>query len=408
MSLLIKKINIIDPEKKFSGFFDILIEEEKIKEISKDISAPGAEVFDGASLSVCPGFIDIHCHLRDPGLTHKEDLESGGKAALAGGFTTLCPIANTKPVIDNAKLALDLINRGKKLAGPTILPFGAISKGLSGDESADFKELCEAGCVAISDDGIYLKNRAILKKAFEFSKKEGVTVALHEEDLSYGAGSRKSEIESIRSDLELFSQTGGKLHIQHVSLKESCELVEEAQKNGLNVTCEVTPHHLCLTEADFQIIGNDAKCSPPLRTQEDVDYLVDALNRGVISAVATDHAPHTAEEKKGLNQEAPNGILGFQTAFLVLLELVENGKLTLERAVESLTISPAKIMGLHNVGKIRVGGDANLVIFDQEQKAKFTEGEILSKSINSPFIGKEFKGRVRATIHAGHIKYISK
>jgi len=408
MSLLIKNISIKNPEgENFSGFFDILLENKKIKKISRKITTPVQNTFDGSSLYIAPGFIDLHCHLRDPGYTHKEDIESGGKAAFAGGFTTICPIANTNPVCDSPELIMSMIAKGKECKAPTLLPFSAISKALAGKELVNFSAQLTAGAVAFSDDGVYLKNEDFLKKALEFSKKHKVRIALHEEMPSFEIDTRQGEIEAIKRDLNILSKTGGSLHIMHVSLMESCKLINAAKKSNLDVTCEVTPHHLFFSEDDISAIGTNAKCNPPLRTRADVDYLVEALSSGLIDVVATDHAPHSKKEKNCLYNDAPNGIIGFQTAFNVLLELVHSKKISLVRAVECLTIAPSRVFNIKHAGGIAQGEIANLVIFNLDREFKFTENLILSKSKNSPFIGKTFKGGIKATIYEGHIKYLS-
>jgi len=406
--LLIKNISIVDPEKKFSGVFDVLISGGKIAEISPDISKEASECFNGSGFYLCPGFIDIHCHLRDPGFTHKEDIKSGGIAAIAGGYTCICPVANTEPVVDSADHLLEIINRGKTATGPDIMPFSSITRGLKGLEPVNFSSMRDCGAVSFTDDGVWLENRDMLVKALKFSKESGVRISLHEEMHGSARGSSESEVEAIRRDLEILSDTGGSLHIMHVSLRDSCRLIEEAKKSGLDVTCEVTPHHLVLRENDIKIKGTNAKCNPPLRSEEDADYLVEALSSGIVDAVSTDHAPHSKKEKNCLYGEAPDGIIGFQTAFSVLLGLYHQDRISLLRVIECLTIAPSKIFDIKGRGRVIVGGRADLVIFDLNKEYVFKEDDILSKSKNSPFIGRKFKGGPLATIHEGSIKYISK
>jgi dihydroorotase len=407
-NLLLKNITILDHEKKFSNKCNILIVDGIISDINTfpESQKSNYEVFDGTAYYVSPGFIDLHCHLRDPGFTHKEDLVTGGQAALAGGFTTICPLANTNPVIDNTDILQDLQRRSKKVDGPEILPYASITKNLSGKETTDLVKLFDKGAVSFSDDGKWVENKTIMIDALKFSKIKNSRIALHEEHSKYSLGSPESEIEGIRRDLKLLEEYGGKIHIMHVSLKKSCQLIKRAKTKGLDVTCEVTPHHLFLNDT---ACGNqtNAKCSPPLRSEEDRKYLNTAFKQRIIDIVATDHAPHTIEEKNQLYEKAPNGIIGFQSAFSILSTLAHNGNFSIERVIEGLTIGPTRIYSLKNLGIIKKGGNANLTILNLDKEFVFNENSILSKSKNSPFIGSKFKGGIKATIHEGRIKYLS-
>lgn len=405
--LLIENVTIIDPVGVYSGCFDVLIKNKKIFQISNNIKTTTKNILKGDGLYLCPGFVDLHCHLRAPGFTHKEDFESGGKAALAGGFTTICAQPNTSPVVDSVEIYKKVSALINKYDGPRILQLASLSIGENSEEPVAFKKLHENGVIAFSDDGRFLKNEAILIEALKFSAKTKVRIALHEEMTGIPTEDPRSEIEAIERDLKILETYGGYMHIMHISLKESCKLIEKAKKKKLNVTCEVTPHHLSLTRESVKAFGTNAKCNPPLRSSDDAQYLIGALQNGVIDAVATDHAPHTRDEKNRLYKDAPMGILGFQTAFSVLLQLVHSGKLTLTRVVEAMTLAPAAIYNIEKAGKIEIGESAHLVLFNKDKVYEFTEKHILSKSFNSPYLGTKFRGFVRATIHQGCIKYLS-
>ena len=400
---------VIDPSSNFDKVTNIFIRDGMIVEISDRFPEKNCENFDANGLCVLPGFIDIHTHLREPGFEYKEDIESGSRAAIAGGFTTILCMPNTKPVCDNAETTRTLIKRAKEVDLVNILPIGAMSVGLQGRELADIDGMSAEGVVAISDDGGCIQDDAIMREAMIRAKKLNIIAISHPEDCSISAGGvindgaiakkldvkgipRKAENSMIERDIGLCRETGAKLHITHVSTAEGIELVRQAKAEGLPVTCEVTPHHLLLTEEAVLELGANAKMNPPLRTEIDRQALIDALSDGTVDAIATDHAPHSINEKIDVNT-APFGIIGMESAFPVCMILVEEGRLKFKQLIWLLTTGPAQVMGLA-AGSLRIGRAADITIVDPTVKYPFSTTNLQSKSQNCPFVSRSVMGRI--------------
>jgi dihydroorotase len=422
MKLLIKNGRVIDPQNGIDETLDILVSNGKILSIDKKISvSKDVETFDASGLVVAPGFIDIHCHLREPGYERKETIESGLKAALYGGFTAVCCMANTNPVNDNAGITNFILEKAKKVSKVKVYPVGALSKGQKGEELANYAEMKEAGVWAVSDDGNPVMNTALMRHALEYAGSLGILVIDHAEDkyLSEGGcmnegavatrlGLRgipsEAELIQIRRDTALSKLTNQRIHIAHVSSKYSVESIRVARKRKIMVTADITPHHFTLTEEEVKSFDTNYKMNPPLRTEEDIKALVEGLNDGTIDCIATDHAPHSYEEKMVEFDKAPNGIIGFQTAVPLAIEkLVLNDQISLKRMVDAFSSAPARIIGLENKGNLSVGSDADLTIFSLRKETLLKKEDIKSLSKNSPFIGKKIKGAVMAVVIDGNL-----
>lgn len=422
MKLLIKNGRVIDPQNGIDETLDILISNGKILSINKKITvSKDIEVYDASGLIVAPGFIDLHCHLREPGYERKETIESGLNAALYGGFTGVCCMANTKPVNDNAGITNYIIEKAKKVSRVKVYPVGALSKGLNGEELANYSEMKQAGVWAVSDDGNPVMNTALMRHTLEYAGSLGLLVIDHPEDkyLSEGGcmnegavatrlGLRgipsEAELIQVRRDTALSRLTNQRIHIAHVSSKYSVESIRVARKRKILVTADVTPHHFSLTEEEIEKFDTNYKMNPPLRTEEDIKALIDGLNDGTIDCIATDHAPHAYEEKMVEFDKAPNGIIGFQTAVPLAIEkLVLTDKISLKRMVDAFSSAPARIIGLKEKGHLSIGSDADLTIFSLRKETLLRKEDIKSLSKNSPFIGKKIKGAVIATVIDGTI-----
>jgi len=418
--LLIRRAFLVDPAGRYEGVHDLLVQEGKIVKISKrEIKRPAARVLEAEGLYLSPGFIDLHAHLRDPGQTYKEDLESGSRSAAAGGFTTLVCMPNTSPPVDDPSVAHYIRLKAQQVGLCRVLPAGAITKGRKGEELTDFYALKRAGCVALTDDGSPLQDASLMRKALELASQLGLTVLNHAEDASLAKGAvhegrvaallgltvRPPEAEEllVARDCVLALRTGGRLHLQHLSTRLSVEIVRFFKKLGAPVTAEVTPHHLFLTEEELLKSGPNAKVNPPLRTEEDRRALIEALKDGTIDCIATDHAPHAPHEKKLLETALP-GIIGLQTALPLALELWRQGHLTLREVVALLTLKPARVLNLP-YGRLEEGAPADLVLFDPNEEWVLNEETNLSKSRNTPFWGKTLRGRVRYTLLEGRVTY---
>ncbi len=421
--LLLKGGNLVDPIEGITTR-DILVIDGKIAEMGIDLNSAEAEIIDISGKSVAPGLIDIHVHLREPGFEHKETIATGSKAAAKGGFTSVACMPNTSPVIDNELLVKGLLARVEEDAVVNIYPIGAITKGSRGEELAEISGMKQAGVVAISDDGNSVMNSETMSLAMQYAKDFGLTVISHCEDENLaGEGvvnqgyystitgltpiPSSSETVMVARDIYLAEETGAKLHIAHISTKESVDLVRQAKKRGVKVSCEVTPHHFSLTEEMITSFDTNTKMNPPLRSAEDVAAIKEGVKDGTIDVIATDHAPHAVEEKDVEYNYAPFGIVGLETALaLVITELVEPQILSLEEAISKLTINPAKVVGLTK-GRLEVGSDADLTVINLEEEWKVDPRDFASKATNTPFTDFKLKGKISMTIVEGEIVYKS-
>lgn len=417
--MLIKNIRLMDPASKIDEIVDILIEDEKIKSIGKNINIEDKDTIDGKNLIISPGFIDVHVHFRDPGQEYKEDLTTGSQAAAAGGYTSVICMANTKPVMDNENLIKDFVKRAKEQI-INVYTISSLTKEMKGQELVDMEKVLEAGALAFSDDGIPNTRNDIVLEAMEKVKELDSLISFHEEDPSlnkenginhgkvaeemglYGAPAISEEI-MVARDCYFAYKTGAKVNIQHISAAGSLDIIREYKKLGAKVYCEVTPHHFSSTEDLIREKASLAKMNPPLRTEEDRQAIIKALKDGTIDFIATDHAPHSSEEKNQEFTKAPSGIIGLETALgLGITNLVRENKLSLMEFLEKLTINPAKLYKLER-GRIKEGLPADLVIFDENEE--YTVEKFKSKSSNSPYIGKKLYGKVKYTICNGKIVY---
>ncbi len=423
MKLLIKNGRVIDPSTGTDETLDILITEGKIASLNSRIEAPDAEVIDASRLVVAPGFIDMHVHLREPGEEHKEDIASASQAAARGGFTTICAMPNTKPPNDNRGVTEYLVSEAKKRAVVNIFPIAAITRGLAGQELTDMADLGEAGAVAFSDDGQPVANSLVLRRALEYSRFLGKLIidhcedknltedgVMHEGEMAYRLGLKgmpaAAEEIVIARDLILAELTRSRLHLAHLSTKGGLELLRQAKKKGLDVSAEVTPHHLVLTDESLASYNTNFKVNPPLRSEEHRRALVEGLKDGTIDIIATDHAPHTEEEKDVELDRAPFGLIGLETAVpLILDRFVQKNVISLERFVQLMATKPAELLGLKNKGRIAVGADADLTLLNLRKEFTVDVNHFASKSRNCPFSGWKLKGMAVMTIVGGKIVY---
>jgi dihydroorotase len=432
MKLLIKKASLVTAEPGPAKLFDVLISEGKISEVAEKIVASDATAIDVDGKLLVPGLVDGHVHFREPGQEYKEDLRTGSMAAAAGGFTTVIAEPNTNPPIDTPTRLRRLLNIAEKKSIINFYSKSAITKGTMGYQLADIIKLKEAGARAISDDGNPIPSRRLMRNALIKGKKCGILVSPHcEESALYrerilkkqeklghhsflpgmpyappGANPYTSEAGFIKRDIELAEKTGARLHLSHVSLARSVEIIMDAKKRGIEVTAEASPHHLLLTERMAREIGPNAKVNPPLRSEEDVAAIKGGLANGTIDIIASDHAPHSPEEKNRHWDQAPFGVIGLETTLgLVLTYLVRPGILTLSRAIEKMTIMPARIFGLDvlGVGSLRPGVKADLTLIDLDRKWKVDANSFYSKGRNCPFNGWELHGKAILTIVSGRI-----
>ncbi len=412
MRYCIKGGEIIDPAGGFIGIGDLLIESGKVEAVGRELPVENAQIIPAAGKIVCPGFIDIHCHLREPGREDKETIVSGTKAALKGGFTAVACMANTDPVADNPVIIEYVKKRAMESGYAKVYPVGAITKGLKGEELAEMGEMASAGVVAFSDDGKTLVNPAILRTALEYSKLFKMPLLLHEEDpnlaetgvmhegywstvLGMPGIPAIAETVMIARDLLIAEYTQGVIHFCHLSCSGSVNLIKQAKRNGLEVSAEVTPHHLALSDADLQGYDPAFRVSPPLRSMEDREALRLGLQDGIIDVIATDHAPHTREEKHREFAMASTGMIGLETALGVAwTELVAANLLTKEELIRKMAVNPARI--LHQPGGRLLPGDpADVIIIDPLREWEVKAEDFVSKSQNSPFIGRKLTGKVQ-------------
>lgn len=418
--ILIQNAYMIDPKSGREGEYDILIDGEKIVKIgAKSEPQPGCEVIDAKGLLAVPGLVDVHVHFREPGFTEKEDIASGAAAAAAGGFTTVVLMANTKPPVDNTETLAYVLDRGKE-TNIHVLTCANVTLGMQGKELTPMEELAAKGAVGFTDDGIPLLDETIVRRAMEITAKLDMPISFHEEDpelignngINRGRASefygiegspREAEIRLVERDLRLAAETGACMEIQHISARESVELVRRAKLRGVKVHAEATPHHFTLTEEAAIQYGTMAKMNPPLREEEDRQAIIRGLQDGTIDIIATDHAPHTAQEKARDITRAPSGIIGLETALsLGITELVETGCLSMKQLLGAMTINPALLYHL-DAGYLAEGGPADVVLIDPG--AKWKVERFVSRACNSPFVGRELKGVVKATICGGKIVY---
>ena len=421
MTILLKNGTLIDYKTNICEKFDILIEDSKIKEISKDIEVQTDKIIDCTNLNIIPGMIDIHCHLRQPGFEYKETIETGSRSAVAGGFTTICPMPNTKPTPDNVETLKKIIDEAKRVNLCNVLPYASVSKGEKGEEIVNFEELKNAGAIAFSDDGMPVVNSRMMRQAMIEADKLGTFVASHCEEKSVSAGAINAgkvannlgvqgvlpEAEEIMAAREIvISETNNvRGHICHISTKTSKDMIRDAKKRGVKITCETCPHYFTFTVDEVLKSGTNAKMNPPLREEKDRQAIIEGLKEGTIDCIITDHAPHSEEEKNQELSKAPNGIIGFETALPAeIMNLVDAGHISYLDLVKLTSYNPAKLLNIDR-GTIEVGKIADITIFDPNEEYVYTKEMIVSKSKNSPFIGKKLKGKVKWTIVSGRIVY---
>jgi dihydroorotase len=420
--LLVRGGRVVDPVAGRDGLFHLLLEDGLVAEIGAGLDSSGARILDASGLLVLPGFIDLHAHLREPGREHAETVATGLRAAAAGGFTAVCAMPNTNPVNDSRAISEYLVSKARGAAGPRLYPIGAVTLGQRGEELSEFGEMRIAGVVALSDDGRWLADGALLRRAFQHASLFGIPVVQHCEDPSLSGGAPMhegavstrlglagqpaiAEAAAVARDLLVAEVSKGRLHIAHLSTAGSLELVREARRRGLAVTCEVTPHHLTLTDEEVARSGfsTNTKVNPPLREREDLDALAAGLEDGTVDAVATDHAPHHEDEKSLDFITAPFGVVGLETAAaLVHDRLVRTGRLSLRRFAEVFSAGPARAFGLPG-GTLAVGSPANVTLFDPEARWTVDPSRFESLSRNTPFGGWELTGLPAATIVEGRV-----
>jgi len=424
LKILIKHGTIITRDKTETNR-DILIENGRISRIGEGINEAADQVIDATGLAVLPGLVDAHCHLRDPGYEYKEDIRTGSMSAAKGGFTSIACMPNTNPVIDNESIVRTIMDKASREGVVNIYPIGAITKGLEGNELSEMGSMKEAGIVAVSDDGRPVMQASVMKKALIYANGFGLTVISHCEDLNLAEGGSMNEGETctrlglhgipsaaedvmVSREIILSEYTGMPVHIAHVSTRGSVEMIRQAKKRGVRVTAETCPHYFTLTEKACEGYNTNAKMNPPLRTQEDVDAVIEGLRDGTIDIIATDHAPHHFDEKNVEFELAPNGIVGFETALpLALTYLVKPGILTMNQLVDKMSAKPAEILKI-NKGDIRTGADADLVLVNHNEEYIIDPDEFLCKSKNTPFGGFRVCGRVKYTFVGGKIVYNDK
>jgi dihydroorotase len=420
-ALLLQGGHVIDPASDFDRIADVLIEDGRISAVAPGerggARRDGARLLDCSGKVVAPGFIDLHVHLREPGHEYKEDIVSGARAAAAGGFTTVCCMPNTNPVNDCRAVTDLIVRRAREAASVRVLPVGAISKGLKGESLAEIGEMKDAGIVAVSDDGMPVMNADLMRRALEYARTFGLPVVQHCEDkhlaqggvMNEGAAATRAglrgqppaaEAVMVARDLELVAWTGARYHVAHISTAASVRAVRAAKARGLPVSAEVTPHHLTLTDVACCGYDTSTKCAPPLRTEADRQALLEALADGTIDCIATDHAPHAAQEKDVEFDQAAFGMIGLETALGLCLRLVEQKLLTLPQLISRLTVGAARIFDLPG-GTLARGAVADVTVFDPQARVVINREQLRSKSRNTPFAGWELPGKVAYTIVGG-------
>ena len=420
MQILIKGGHLIDPANKKNGQFDLLISKGKIEAVEpegkiKDI--PDADIIDAKGAIVTPGFCDMHVHFREPGHEYKETIETGSKSAAAGGFTTVAVMPNTSPVNDNRSVTEFILSQAKETSNINILPIGAITKGLRGEILSDMGELKEAGCIGYSDDGRPVSNSEIMRRALEYSKMFDLPCIQHSEvlELTQGGSMNEGIVSTelglkgmpteaedimVHRDICLLPKTGGRLHVAHISSGGSVDLVRQAKAKGLAVTCEVAPHHFTLTHDACRGYDTNAKMSPPLRTQSDLDMIKEGMRDGTIDIIATDHAPHDRVDKQVEFSKACFGIVGLETALPLTLKMVDEKVISLERAIDMLTFQPNQLFKLDK-GSLGIGKAADITLFDEKIEYTIDPSQFRSRSKNSPYKGWKVRGKILRTLVDG-------
>ncbi len=421
MKTLLKNGTVIDYASKTEKKLDILIEDDKITKIEQKLEVQADKEIDCTGHYIMPGMIDIHCHLREPGGEHKETIETGSKSAVAGGFTTICPMPNTNPTPDSAIILEKIITEAKRVNLCNVLPFSSVTKGEKGEELVDFKSQLEAGAIAFSDDGMPVENASMIRKAMIEVNKLGSFISEHCEEKSVSAGAINAgaiaeklsvggvlpEAEEIMASRDIVIAETNNLHthICHISTKTSVDMIRSAKQRGVKVTCETCPHYYSFTVEEVLKSDVNAKMNPPLREEKDRQAIIQGIKDGTIDAIITDHAPHAEEEKaKGL-AKAPNGIIGFETALgATITNLVAPGHISYLDMVRVMSFNPAKLLGIDR-GEIKEGKIADLTIFNPNEEYVYKKENIVSKSKNTPWINKTLKGKVKYTIVSGKVVY---
>lgn len=426
MKILIKNGHVIDPDTKLDQVADVLLEDDKIQEVKENIKDKADRVIDARGCYVMPGLIDMHVHLRDPGLTHKEDVFTGSKAAARGGVTTLVAMPNTKPVIDNPERLSYVKNKAMQCNLVNVLQAGAITQGMKGEELSDIEGMVQAGAPAISEDGKSVMNAQIYKEAMQIAARMNIPVLAHCEDIHMVNGGCMNEdtnsekfglpgicntVEDtiVARDILIAKDTGCHLHLCHCSTKDSEVMLRLAKEEGISVSGEVCPHHFTLTSDDIVEGDTNYKMNPPLRTKEDRKALLEGLKNDVFDVISTDHAPHTMVEKGVSMKSAPFGIVGLETSVsLTITELVDKGWITPMQMAEKMSYNPAKILHLANKGSLKPGKDADVVVIDPKESYVIDVKDFVSKGKNTPFQGKKVNGKVKVTICGGRVVYEDK
>lgn len=425
MKLLIKQGRLVDPVGGIGGVMDVLVEDGKVVAIGSKVHDEEAQVIDANGFVVSAGLVDMHVHLREPGFEYKETIETGCAAAAKGGVTSIACMPNTKPVIDTPELVAFVQEQAKKACGVNVLPIAAVSKGQQGKELTDTGALAAAGVVAFSDDGVPIQDANLMRDALIIARDHKLPILTHSEDagmvcnyaVNEGEVSRKLGIPGrpaiaeelmIMRDAMLAEETGSAVHVCHVSTARSVDIVRQYKKKGVRITCETCPQYFTLTEDEVLKQGTMARVNPPLRTQKDVEAIIAGLQDGTIDAIVTDHAPHSAEEKARPLTEAPSGMVGLETSLAISLTMLyHTGKMDLSTLLRKMTVEPSRILGVRK-GRLALGEDADIVIFDPNEEWIVDPGQFASKGRNTPFGGYKLKGRVKYTIVGGNVIYQDK
>lgn len=423
MKLLIKHGRVVDPVSGTVSIQDLYIENGKVVQLEKDICQEADQVIDADGLVVCPGLVDMHVHLRDPGLTYKEDIFTGTAAAAHGGVTSVACMANTDPVVDTPEQVRYVKDKAAQANGVHVYPIAAVSMGMRGEEPSDADALKKAGAIALSDDGCNVDNANLMRDVMIHAKRLEMPVLCHCEDttmvegraVNEGSVSRQLWLEGrpaiaeeimVMRDAMLAEETGAHVHICHVSTAKSVDIIRRMKKRGVAITCETCPQYFTLTEDEILTQGSMARVNPPLRTAKDIKGIIAGLKDGTIDAIATDHAPHSAEEKSRPLTRAPSGMVGLETSLAITLtELYHTGKMKLPEIIKRMTYTPASILRLSSKGRLSLGSDADITIFDPEEVWTIDPEQFASKARNTPFAGREVKGKVKYTIVGGNVIY---